>query len=107
MDDLHRLLEAAAAADPLDRIGYRDRIAAFGPAAIEAVAPWLEDPRLGAFAVRVITVVADAGDAAHAADVLRSARARIDDPAVIRDVDELLARIAPRRGASRRVTSAT
>src|SRR3954469_923682 len=48
------LLDAAASAGPADRIDWRDRIAAYGAAGIDAVAPWVRGARLGAFAVRVI-----------------------------------------------------
>ncbi len=40
---LDDLLQAAAAADPMDRIEFRDRIAAHGEPAIEAMADWLVD----------------------------------------------------------------
>jgi hypothetical protein len=53
--ELDRLLEAARTAGPMDRIGYRDRIAAEGEAAVPALADWLRQPGLGAFAVRVLT----------------------------------------------------
>jgi hypothetical protein len=53
--DLERLLEAARTAGPMDRIGYRDSLAAEGPAALPAMTEWLRDPKLGAFAVRVLS----------------------------------------------------
>jgi hypothetical protein len=93
---LNALLAQAQTADPLDRIGYRDQIAAYGPRAILAIAPWLEDARLGAFAVRVVTVVADAGHVADAVGALQTARPNIKNPDVMSDVDALLARIAPK-----------
>jgi hypothetical protein len=93
---LNALLAQAQSADPLDRIGYRDQIAAYGPRAILAIAPWLEDARLGAFAVRVVTVVADAGHVEDAVAALIAARPKITSPDVQGDVDALLARIAPK-----------
>jgi hypothetical protein len=93
---LNALLAQAQSADPLDRIGYRDQIAAYGPRAILAIAPWLEDARLGAFAVRVVTVVADAGHVEDAVGALQTARPNITNPDVMSDVDALLARIAPK-----------
>ncbi len=51
---LEKLLRTASAAPPSERIQYRDDIAAFGPAAVPVLAPWLADARLGAFAVRVL-----------------------------------------------------
>jgi hypothetical protein len=93
---LDALIAQAQTADPLDRIGYRDRIAAYGPRGILAVTPWLTDARLGAFAVRVIGAVADAGNVPDAVDALRATRPAITEPAVRGDVDALLARIAPK-----------
>ena len=51
---LDDLLAAAGAAGPLDRIAFRDPIAAYGEAAVDAMTDWLADPRLAAFAVRVL-----------------------------------------------------
>jgi hypothetical protein len=93
---LDALLKRAQAADPMSRIELRDPIAAHGPAAVDAVAPWLEDSRLGGFAVRVLTVVADAGDGLHAYETLRAARPRVADEAVLRDVEALMAVLKPK-----------
>ena len=103
---LNALLAQAQSADPLDRIGYRDQIAAYGPRAILAIAPWLEDARLGAFAVRVVTVVADAGHVEDAVAALIAARPNITNPDVMGDVDALLARIAPKPAPRARRPSA-
>ncbi len=104
---LNALLAQAQTADPLDRIGYRDQIAAYGPRAILAIAPWLEDARLGAFAVRVVTVVADAGHLEDAVGALQTARPNITNPDVLSDVDAVLARIAPKPAPrARRPTAA-
>jgi hypothetical protein len=104
---LNALLAQAQSADSLDRIGYRDQIAAYGPRAILAITPWLEDARLGAFAVRVITVVADAGHLEDAVGALVAARPKILNPDVQGDVDALLARIAPKPAPrARRVAAA-
>jgi len=54
MTDLDALLMKAREADPGDRIDLRDEIAAHGEAAIEAMNDWLGDPRLAAFAIRVL-----------------------------------------------------
>ena len=51
---LAALLADARDADPTHRIDLRDPIAAHGAAAIEAVGPWLKEPALAAFAIRVI-----------------------------------------------------
>ena len=58
MSGLDALLEEARTADPSDRILFRDRIAAHGDAAIPALKEWLGDPRLSAFAVRVLERIA-------------------------------------------------
>ncbi len=54
MAELQVLLATAAAAPPANRIRYRDQIANYGLEAISAMSSWLDDPRLAAFAVRVI-----------------------------------------------------
>ena len=54
MSDLDDLLTQAREADPGVRITLRDPIAAQGDLAIEAMTDWLGDPRLAAFAVRVL-----------------------------------------------------
>src|SRR5688572_24436268 len=51
------LLSLAARADGIDRITYRDAIAAHGRPAVEAMRKWLDVPNLAAFAVRVIAAV--------------------------------------------------
>lgn len=58
MAQLKTLLEEARNADPSDRILCRDRIAAHGAAAIPAMNEWISEPRLGAFAVRVLERIA-------------------------------------------------
>ncbi len=68
MDTLEGVLVAAAAHDRRDRIPvWRDRVAAFGTAAVDAVAPWVGDADLDLFrfANRVIKAVAMAGGAAR------------------------------------------
>lgn len=80
------LLEEARTASPARRIEWRDRIAAFGPRAIEGVKPWLSSPVLAAFAIRVIERAGAAGETTLAAGVLRSARTTVP-PAVAGDID--------------------
>lgn len=94
--ELADLLEAARRASPLRRIEWRDRIAAHGGAAIEAVRPWLVDQRLGGFAIRVIQRAGMLGDADLAARVIRSTRPRLS--ALLRaDAAWALKRLRPRR----------
>ncbi len=54
MSELDDLPAQAREADPGDRITLRDAIAAHGELAIEAMTDWLGDPRLVAFAIRVL-----------------------------------------------------
>ena len=74
------LLAHARHAGPAHRIEWRDRIAAHGQPAIEAIAPWLGEPKLAAFAVRVIERVGHDGDPELevALRALRGARRAID-----------------------------
>lgn len=58
MSGLDDLLDAARHADKGSRILLRDEIAAHGDQAVEPMVVWLKDPRLGAFAVRVLQVIA-------------------------------------------------
>ena len=84
--ELRKLLAGAEQAGPVHRIEYRDRIAAHGQPAIEAIAPWLADPALAAFAIRVIERVGRDGEQEAAVETLRGAR-RTTDPHVRADLD--------------------
>lgn len=103
---LASLLRAAAEAAPDRRIEYRDPIAAHGEAAIKGVGPWLADPALGAFAVRVIRKAVDADTLPVALASLRAAKTSAGSEAVTRDIEEAIkalkppARRAPARTAS-------
>ena len=90
--ELTTLLAKAKSAAPDRRIEWRDRIADFGASAIDGVRPWLSDPALAAFAVRVIERAASHGDPAHAARVLRAAKGNVP-PAVAPDVEWALQRL--------------
>jgi hypothetical protein len=57
MSELQDLLSQAREADPADRIVLRDPIAAHGELAIDAMTDWLADPRLAAFAIRVLAQI--------------------------------------------------
>jgi hypothetical protein len=83
---LAALLADAQVADPAHRIDLRDSIAAHGVAAIEAVGPWLKDPTLAAFAIRVIARAGLVGEREAALSTLRQARRRLD-PRLRADVD--------------------
>lgn len=73
------LLEKARTADPGERIQWRDQLVPFGTKAIDAVAPWLSDQVLAAFAVRVIVRVGETGEPEAAAKAIRSARTRVPE----------------------------
>jgi hypothetical protein len=97
---LDELLAAAADADGLTRITFRDLIAAFGDAAIVRLEPWLSDPRLAAFAVRTIERAASQpGAALSARAILRRARGRGGET-THRDIDEALVRLGRRTPSS-------
>ena len=83
-------LEAARAAPAYARIDHRDRIAAHGSAAIEAVIPWLSIPTLCWFAVRVIWKAGHLGARDQAVKVLREA---LDDPTVATSRDDLVSHL--------------
>jgi hypothetical protein len=97
---LDDLLHQAERADASDRIELRDPIAAHGTEAIDRVAPWLEDDRLGAFAVRVLEAIAQTGDRAPALNSLRRGLDRsISDP-VRGDITAALERLGALRPPS-------
>jgi hypothetical protein len=102
MTNMDVLIDEARSADPGDRILYRDRIVAHGAAAIPAMRAWLEEPRLGAFAVRVLERIA-IGDSNRrpVLDALNSAEAGILPERVAHDIAEAIARL----GGSKRVAS--
>jgi hypothetical protein len=97
--ELSALVREAQAASPADRIVWRDRIAAYGRRAIEAVRPWLTDPALAAFAIRVIERAGAEADRSEAIRVLRSSRSKVP-PLVKGDVDWALRRLQPRSARS-------
>lgn len=79
LDDAVR---AATHASPEIRIDYRDPIAKHGAAAIDRVAPWLSDPRLAAFAIRVIARAGELGSQDHARRTLQANLVAIAEPAL-------------------------
>lgn len=97
--DLDNLLRQAAAADGMDRINFRDRIAAHGPAAVARLEPWLSDARLGSFAVLTIRAAASRGALSEAVTVLKRNQTRVT-PTVAGDIDRALAVLRPPRRAS-------
>ncbi len=93
--ELAALLHEAETASPMHRIEWRDRIAAHGVRAIEAVRPWLASPVLAAFAIRVIERAGTNGEAHLATQVLRSARSSVP-PTVRGDLDWALQQLRAR-----------
>jgi hypothetical protein len=91
--ELLRLLELAQAATPRDRVDFRDPIARRGNAAIVALAPWLTNPVLGAFAVRTIGAAGMLGAADVAISTLREALPYVESAAVSRDILDEVARL--------------
>ncbi|MEX1173904.1 MAG: hypothetical protein WEG56_15015 [Chloroflexota bacterium] len=83
---LDDLVAAARRSSPANRIQWRDPIAAHGRAGIDAVAPWLAEPVLAAFAIRVILRAGMEGQRDGATAALRRAR-RTMSPVLRADVD--------------------
>lgn len=96
---LTALLAEARAADPAHRIDLRDSIAAHGAAAIVALTPWLKDPSLAAFAIRVIARAGLDGERETAQATLRQARRRLD-PRLRLDIDWALSVLRVERPAA-------
>jgi hypothetical protein len=100
-EDLLALMEMARNAGPLDRIEFRDRIAAFGAAAVPELVIWLDDPSLGSFAVRVLERIGRETETRQVViDALMGARQRGPEP-VRDDIDTVLL------GLGKRVTRRT
>ena len=94
---LLELLEEASAAEPADRITYRDRIAAFGEPAIEPLLGWIADGRHSAFTVAVIEAIGVAEPRAAANGLSRAAKL---DPSVAAMAREASRRLDPRPRAA-------
>ena len=91
---LTALLEAARVASSIDRIVWRERIAAHGSQAIVAMGPWLADPMMSWFAIRVIERAGADGHAPEAVHALIAARSTVP-PALRGDVAWALERLRP------------
>jgi hypothetical protein len=97
---LEDLLQQARDATPATRIDYRNPIAAHGLEAVEVMRDWLGDPKLGAFAVRVLRRVADSPARQEAIAALQAGRPRATSEAVRRDIDEALAALGVRAASA-------
>jgi hypothetical protein len=91
---LTTLLEAARDASSIDRIVWRERIAAHGSQAIVAMEPWLTDPMMSAFAIQVIERAGANGNASQAVHTLFAARSTMP-PIARADVEWALERLRP------------
>jgi hypothetical protein len=76
--ELTALLAQARSARPDRRIELRDPIAGFGRRAIKEMSAWIDHPKLGAFAVRVVVRAGQHGERPAALRALRAARQRTD-----------------------------
>ena len=91
MSDLDELLTQAREADPADRINLRDPIAAFGESAVDSMVDWLGDPRLAAFAIRVLERIGREPNERSAVITILRAVDRSDLPShLTRDLDSAL-----------------
>jgi hypothetical protein len=90
-DDLDALLAKARDAEPSDRIELRDALAGHGENAIEAMTEWLGDPRLAAFAIRVLERIGRQPESRTAVlDVLMAVDREELPPHLAGDVDRAL-----------------
>jgi hypothetical protein len=95
-DSLETLLDAARTSSPGGRIGYRDRIADHGKAAIDALIPWLQQQDLRGFAIRTIARIGARGHREPAVSALRTVAGDVLAH-VLGDVDEALNGLGARR----------
>ena len=96
MSGLDDLLDAARHADKGSRILLRDEIAACGDRAVGPMVVWLKDPRLGAFAVRVLQVIAaDPANRGSVISELSAASLSGLSPEVAGDVRRALTELRP------------
>ena len=98
---LTALLAQARSARPDRRIELRDPIAGFGRRAIQEISGWIDDPKLGAFAVRVVVRAGQHGERPAALRALRAARQRTDADHLT-DLDWAIASLQPAKGSGTR-----
>jgi hypothetical protein len=82
----------AAEAPPSIRIEFRDPIARYGSAGIDRVRPWLSDPKMSGFAVRVIARAADFGAKDEARRALQAVLLSLPEP-IRTDATDALAKL--------------
>lgn len=106
-DSLVDLIESARVASAIDRISYRDLIAAHGATALPRLVALAVEPGLGAFAIRTIQRIGEVGAAAEAARALRSIDQGRLTMLLLNDLEHALDVLEPRRApAPRRVREA-
>ena len=98
---LSEALVGATEAPPDRRIEYRDAIARHGHAGIDAVEPWILDPVMFRFAVRVIVRAGDFGFAEDARSSLRRFSRDPIPPDVLAEVDWGLGQLGARKARQR------
>jgi hypothetical protein len=91
--DLATLIRRARAADRGSRIELRDPVASHGQAGINAVADWIANEELGAFAVRVIEAAAKVTGPGVALQQLRISRSRAATPKIAGDIEDSIIRL--------------
>jgi hypothetical protein len=104
---LEDLLAQAREADPMTRIELRDPIASHGEAAIDAMADWISDPRLAAFAIRVLERIGRDQNARAGTVAILAAVDRADlPPSVVGDLDRAISALGgPTPRSPERTTS--
>lgn len=98
---LTALLAQARSARPDRRIELRDPIANFGRRAIKEISGWIDDPKLGAFAARVVVRAGQHGERPAALRALRAARERTDVDHLT-DLDWAIASLQPAKSTGTR-----
>lgn len=108
---LDQAIMGAAEAPPDRRIEFRDPIARFGKAGIGAVEPWLTDPEMFRFAVRVVVKAGELGASEDAkaalAGPLSSALASDMSAELAWGIRQLGGRLAPSKPRSKSVTASS
>ncbi len=109
MSDLEVLIASAKAASSLDRVDFRDPIAAYGAEAIEAVLPWAlgGGPPLAWFAVGVIDHASRFAPKPVVVDALSKVATSAPDPKAREDAATALHRLRPASSARPATLSVT
>ena len=99
--DFEGTLDAVRAASRLSRIELRDRVAAYGVAAVPAMADWIGHPEYTRFAIRVLERVGQQESTREAAvEALLNGLEDAESDEMVRDIREALTRLGVRRPPS-------